>query len=164
MVRFWDAVASAGPYANNLHLAPDTTTPTPHHSIFTGRMLFLTSKQQCKITEDTARNNNITKRYNFGCNISHICTSTYPTVDIPTLLTLRCHTLQNWKNKQFNTIITVYNSSKKTFSNRLPKAAPDSSKQRGAKNSFRGAHGERRTREGGQWVSPSAADYGVLVL
>ena len=26
------AVASAGPYANNLHLA--ATTPTPHHSIF----------------------------------------------------------------------------------------------------------------------------------
>ena len=37
--RWWCfgmAVASAGPYANNLHLA---TTPTPHHSIFTGRML-----------------------------------------------------------------------------------------------------------------------------
>jgi len=27
---FWDAVASAGPYANNLHLAPDHT-----NSIFT---------------------------------------------------------------------------------------------------------------------------------
>jgi len=38
------AVASAGPYANNLHLAPDT--PTPHHSIFTGRMLFLMPDQQ----------------------------------------------------------------------------------------------------------------------
>jgi len=23
MMGFWDAVASAGPYANNLHLAPD---------------------------------------------------------------------------------------------------------------------------------------------
>jgi len=23
MMEFWDAVASAGPYANNLHLAPD---------------------------------------------------------------------------------------------------------------------------------------------
>ena len=35
---FWDIVASAGPYANNLHLAPDITTPEPHHSIFTGRL------------------------------------------------------------------------------------------------------------------------------
>jgi len=34
MLGFSDAVASAGPYANNLHLAPDITTPTPHHSIF----------------------------------------------------------------------------------------------------------------------------------
>jgi len=62
----WD---SAGPYANNLHLAPvQTVTPatlkraatnfaawwteaTPHHSIFTGRMLFLTSNQQCPSTK-----------------------------------------------------------------------------------------------------------------
>ena len=42
MMGFWDAVASAGPYANSLHLTPDRiTTPAPHHSIFTGRMLFL---------------------------------------------------------------------------------------------------------------------------
>jgi len=27
-------VASAGPYANNMHLTPDITTPSPHHSIF----------------------------------------------------------------------------------------------------------------------------------
>jgi len=32
MMEFWDVVASAGPYANNLHLTPDT--PTPRHSIF----------------------------------------------------------------------------------------------------------------------------------
>jgi len=30
---FWDAVASAGPYANTLQLR-QITTPTPHHSIF----------------------------------------------------------------------------------------------------------------------------------
>jgi len=42
-------VALAGPYANNLHLAPDTSTP--HHSIFTGEMLFLTPNQQCQSTE-----------------------------------------------------------------------------------------------------------------
>ena len=29
------------------------TTPTPHHSIFTGPMLFLTPNQQCQITEGT---------------------------------------------------------------------------------------------------------------
>ena len=46
---FWDAVASAGPYANNLHLAVDTSTP--HHSIFTGRTLFLMPSQQCQSTE-----------------------------------------------------------------------------------------------------------------
>jgi len=27
------------------------TTPTPHHSIFTGRMLFLTPNEQCQSTE-----------------------------------------------------------------------------------------------------------------
>jgi len=46
------AVASAGPYASNLHLAADLiTTPTPHHSIFTGRMLFLAPNQQRQNTE-----------------------------------------------------------------------------------------------------------------
>jgi len=34
MMEFGDAVALAGPYANNLHLAPDMTTLTPHHSVF----------------------------------------------------------------------------------------------------------------------------------
>ena len=28
-----------------------TTTPTPHHSILTGRKLFLTPNQQCQSTE-----------------------------------------------------------------------------------------------------------------
>jgi len=44
-------VASAGPYANSLHLAPDKITTTPHHSIFTDWMLFLTPNQQCQSTE-----------------------------------------------------------------------------------------------------------------
>jgi len=39
------------PYANNLHLSRPITTPTRHHSIFTGRMLFLTSIQQCQSSE-----------------------------------------------------------------------------------------------------------------
>ena len=28
------AVSSAGPYANHVHLAPDTIMPAPHHSFF----------------------------------------------------------------------------------------------------------------------------------
>ena len=50
MEGFWGAVASAGPYANNLHLAPDNHTSTPPQ-FFTGRMLFLTPNQQCQSTE-----------------------------------------------------------------------------------------------------------------
>jgi len=55
MMGLGDTVASAGPYANNQHLAPEsrqTITPTPHHSIFTGRMLFLTPNQQCQSTAE----------------------------------------------------------------------------------------------------------------
>jgi len=52
MMGFGDAVASAGPYANNLHLDPDRK---PHQHLitqfFTGRMLFLTPNQQCQSTE-----------------------------------------------------------------------------------------------------------------
>jgi len=40
------AAASAGPYANNLHLTPDRQ-PHQHLSLnFTGKMLFLTQQQQ----------------------------------------------------------------------------------------------------------------------
>ena len=35
-----------------------TTTPTPHHSIFTGWMLFLMPNQQCQSTEGHKINNN----------------------------------------------------------------------------------------------------------
>jgi len=49
MMGFGDAVATAGPYANSLHLAPDRT---PHHSNFTGQMLFLAPNQQCQSTKD----------------------------------------------------------------------------------------------------------------
>jgi len=41
----------SGAYANDLHLASDMTTPTPHHLILVGRMLFLTLNQQCQSTE-----------------------------------------------------------------------------------------------------------------
>ena len=49
--RQWVAVASAGPYTS-LHLAPDRQPcqhPTTH--VFTGRMPFLLSNQQCESTE-----------------------------------------------------------------------------------------------------------------
>jgi len=57
MIRFCDAAASAGPYAK-LHLARSRqiTAPTPHDSICTGRMLFLTPNQQCQSTEGQQRN------------------------------------------------------------------------------------------------------------
>jgi len=32
---------------------PCITAPTPHHSIFTGRMLFLTPNEQCQSAEGT---------------------------------------------------------------------------------------------------------------
>ena len=49
---FWDALASVGPYANNLHLSPDMiSTPAHHQSIFIGRMHFLMPNQQCQSTE-----------------------------------------------------------------------------------------------------------------
>jgi len=49
---FWDAVASAGPYANNLHFAAtDNHTNTSSLKFFTSRMLFLTPSQQCQSTE-----------------------------------------------------------------------------------------------------------------
>jgi len=52
MMGFGDDVASAGPYANNLHLAAtENHITTPHHAVFTGRMLFLTPIQQCQSAE-----------------------------------------------------------------------------------------------------------------
>jgi len=41
-MEFGDAVASAGPYKQSAPRSRLIATPTPHHSIFTGRMLFLT--------------------------------------------------------------------------------------------------------------------------
>jgi len=43
-------VASVGQHANHLHLASERYHPA-HHSMFTGWMLFLMPKQQCKSTE-----------------------------------------------------------------------------------------------------------------
>jgi len=48
------AMASAGPYTNHLHLAPDRQ-PRQHliTQFFTGRMLFLTPNQHCQSTKAT---------------------------------------------------------------------------------------------------------------
>ena len=47
---FWNAVASAEPFANNLHLAADRTTPTPHHSIFYRPNTLPDAQPQCQTT------------------------------------------------------------------------------------------------------------------
>ena len=54
-MAFWDAVASAGPDANNLHLTKDTQ-PNQHliTHFFTDRTLFLTPNQQRQSTESNA--------------------------------------------------------------------------------------------------------------
>jgi len=48
MTGFWEAVASTGPYTHT-----QISTLTPHHSIITVWMLFLTSNQQCQSTQGT---------------------------------------------------------------------------------------------------------------
>ena len=51
---FWDTVASAGPYANNLGPTPGSrqiTTPTPHHKIFYRPDALPDANQQCQSTE-----------------------------------------------------------------------------------------------------------------
>ena len=50
-MSFWDAMVSAGPCKQSALRSRQTTTPIPHHSIFTGRMLFLAPNQQCQSTE-----------------------------------------------------------------------------------------------------------------
>jgi len=46
-------VASAGPYANHLHLAADRYHASTSSLFFTGRMLFLMPSEQCQSTEGT---------------------------------------------------------------------------------------------------------------
>jgi len=67
------AVASAGPYANHLHLAPDQTTmPVPHHLVFIGRMPFLLPHQQHQSTEGKSIEG---KQWHQLDNMQIICTS-----------------------------------------------------------------------------------------
>jgi len=46
-------VASAGPYANHLHLAPDNHASTSSLNFFMGWMLYMLPSQQCQSTEGT---------------------------------------------------------------------------------------------------------------
>ena len=48
-MHYWDAVASAGPCSKKPVRHPrQITTRTPHHLLFTGRMLFLMPNQLCQ--------------------------------------------------------------------------------------------------------------------
>jgi len=51
MMGFRDAVASAGICKQSAPHSRWITTPTPHHSIFTGRMIVPTLNQQCQRAE-----------------------------------------------------------------------------------------------------------------
>jgi len=52
MMGFWDGSGISWTTCKQSALCSrQITTPTPHHSIFTGRMLFLTPNQQCQSTE-----------------------------------------------------------------------------------------------------------------
>jgi len=55
MMRFWDSSGISWTICKqSAPLAKQITTPTPRHSIFTDRMLFLTPKQQCQSTEGSS--------------------------------------------------------------------------------------------------------------
>ena len=51
------------------------STPTPHQSIFTGRMLFLTPNQQCQSTEGTT--NLLFSKSNLGKMFTHVFVKQY---------------------------------------------------------------------------------------
>ena len=107
MMRCWNAVASAEPYANNRHLAPDKW---PHQHLitqfFTSRVLFLTPNQQCQSTEGWMQTegkvNNIMspcppdgwmeaqKQYNSTTMTTGLHQSCSDAADIPTCLAWYC--------------------------------------------------------------------------
>jgi len=61
MMGFWDAVASAGPYAK-MCTSLQISTSTPHHSIFTGQMFFLMPTNSVKALKDS---NKLTTKSSF---------------------------------------------------------------------------------------------------
>jgi len=58
MMGFGDALASAGPYANNVTTLQTDDYTNTSSLIFTGWMLFLTPNQQCQSTEGKSHNSN----------------------------------------------------------------------------------------------------------
>jgi len=61
MTRFWDdSDINWTICKQSVPRSEQITTQTPHHSIFTGRMLFLTPTQQCQSSEGKKKykNNN----------------------------------------------------------------------------------------------------------
>jgi len=58
MMGFGDALASAGPYANNVTTLQTDDYTNTSSLIFTGRMLFLMPNQQCQSTEGKSHNSN----------------------------------------------------------------------------------------------------------
>jgi len=61
MLGFWGASGISWTLCKQLALCSrQITTPAPHHSIFTGRMLLLTPNQQCQSTEGSEEGIKIT--------------------------------------------------------------------------------------------------------
>jgi len=55
MVGFWDGSGISWTICKqSASRSRQITTPTPHHSIFTGQMLFLTPNQQCQSTKGSS--------------------------------------------------------------------------------------------------------------
>ena len=81
------------------------TTLTPHHSIFTGRMPFLTPNQQCQSTEGTAsakkldwiitieRSSSLSRTKSKECHIHEECSEGYSS---PFLMPWACRWINHW--------------------------------------------------------------------
>ena len=84
-------MASARPYANNLHFSPDQPTPTPLRSIFTGQDA-LPAAQPCQNTESMRRHTTLCKllRPLVG---SSVCA--YPEYNRPRSVVIRITCTQN---------------------------------------------------------------------
>jgi len=68
MMQFWEGSGISWTICKqSAPCSRQITTPTPHHSIFTGRMLFLTPNQQCQSTEVRAYTMN--KNYIVGTSV-----------------------------------------------------------------------------------------------
>ena len=82
MIRFWDN--SGISWIICKQCAPrsrQTITPIPHHSIFTGEMLFLMPKQQCQSTEDKFSGKFATNSYlHIPPDIKYVATYTHTQV------------------------------------------------------------------------------------